>query len=426
MKLREKRRKRAAPREYGSTERRREKLRIEAGVRFICDLAAALHRYGTSADKLEETLEACARRLDLSAQFFASPTSILVSVESRRGAISRMIRVEESELHLEKLLLVDQVIRDIGRGHLGVDEARSRLAAIEAAPDRFGPVARVFGFAIAATLVSVLFGGSQEELTLTGATALAAGSLCAVFSALERLRPLTIPVAAAFASATAFHVLGDRDPTGASIVTVSSLILLMPGMKVTVAMRELAHSHLTAGTTRMVAALRTLLGLAFGVILGRHIAERLPSPSLVLADGELPGWALLTAVSAFPLALLVDFRARARDLPVIAIGCLVAYFAARWGREHAGPELGAFTGSLAVGLASNLFARLFDRPSSLMQIPGVTLLVPGSIGFRSVVALLEHDAVSGIDTGFSMVMVGTALGSGLIVANVLAPPRRPL
>jgi uncharacterized membrane protein YjjB (DUF3815 family) len=54
------------------------------------------------------------------------------------------------------------------------------------------------------------------------------------------------------------------------------------------------------------------------------------------------------------------------------------------------------------------------------------LLVPGSIGYRSLAALLHSDVVSGVDAGFSAVLVGVTLAAGLLLANVLVPPRRAL
>lgn len=399
---------------------------LDASIKFLIALARALHRYGTAADRLEETLSHCAQRLEINAEFFASPTSILASFETRRGAVSRMIRVEESELNLAKLSDVDAVLGRIGRGEMGPDAARLELDAIAARREIFGPGARILGFATAAALVARLFDGGWREIVLTVITAIAVGLICHLFSKNVRMRPLAVASAAGLASFSAFSFLPESEPSAAFLVTVSSLILLMPGLKVTIAMRELAMQHLTSGTTRLTAALRTLLALAFGVIAGRQAAAGFDLPDLGLSADPLSPATLWAAVGIFPLALTVDFRARMRDLPAISAGCFVAYFSARYGTERFGPEMGAFLGALAVGITGNLYARIANRPASIVQIPGVTLLVPGSVGFRSVVALLEHDSALGVEFAFTMVIVGTALGSGLIVANVLSPPRGSL
>jgi uncharacterized membrane protein YjjB (DUF3815 family) len=61
-----------------------------------------------------------------------------------------------------------------------------------------------------------------------------------------------------------------------------------------------------------------------------------------------------------------------------------------------------------------------------MVIPGMMLLVPGSIGYRSLESLMERDVVAGIGTAFSMALVAVAIVAGLLLANSLVPPRRIL
>jgi uncharacterized membrane protein YjjB (DUF3815 family) len=88
-----------------------------------------------------------------------------------------------------------------------------------------------------------------------------------------------------------------------------------------------------------------------------------------------------------------------------------------------GPELGAFVGALLVGGASNLYALFRDRPSQIPLAPGILLLVPGSIGFRSLASLLDRQVISGVEAAFTMVLTAIALVSGLLVANVVIPRR---
>lgn len=55
---------------------------------------------------------------------------------------------------------------------------------------------------------------------------------------------------------------------------------------------------------------------------------------------------------------------------------------------------------------------------------GLILLVPGSVGLRSVNALVAQDTLAGIQTAFTVGMVAISLVTGLLVANVLLPSRR--
>jgi uncharacterized membrane protein YjjB (DUF3815 family) len=69
---------------------------------------------------------------------------------------------------------------------------------------------------------------------------------------------------------------------------------------------------------------------------------------------------------------------------------------------------------------------VYRRPSSVPKLPGIVLLVPGSLGFRSLQSFLERDTVAAIDTAFSMIVVAVSLAAGLVVSNVMVPSRKTL
>jgi uncharacterized membrane protein YjjB (DUF3815 family) len=56
-------------------------------------------------------------------------------------------------------------------------------------------------------------------------------------------------------------------------------------------------------------------------------------------------------------------------------------------------------------------------------VPGILLLVPGSVGFRSIAALMDREVVSGIETAFKMVVIAVSIVSGILIARVVTPRR---
>ncbi len=133
---------------------------------------------------------------------------------------------------------------------------------------------------------------------------------------------------------------------------------------------------------------------------------------------------MLLTVTA--LALGVLFRARPREFPWIVAGAMLAFWGARYGVALLGAGLGPVLGALVVGLAGNLYARLRHRPAVVVIVPSIILLVPGAIGYRSLSFLMEKDVLSGIDNAFTALLVGVSLVAGLLLANVLVPPRNAL
>ncbi len=93
-----------------------------------------------------------------------------------------------------------------------------------------------------------------------------------------------------------------------------------------------------------------------------------------------------------------------------------------------GPELGAFLGAFVLGVSGKVYGRASGRPAALLVVPGMLLLVvpgmlllvPGSLGFRSFLALMDDHVIRGIEAAFSMAVIATALVAGLLIADVVA------
>lgn len=396
-------------------------------MRFVVDLARALHRYGTTAHRLENALNLVSRRLGLEAQFFSTPTAVFVSIQTPREPQTILIRVDPGKLDLGKLAELDAVAGQVLRGELTVTEAGWRVREITEAPERYGPWLTTFSFALASATAAEFFGGGWREILAGSAVGLLIGLYARLSGSRPALDRVFDPVAASLASFVATLLALWLPPLAVYTVTLSGLIVLVPGLSLTLAISELATRDLASGSARLAGTIMTFLAIAFGVALGAQLAWRLAGswPTPVTPAG-LPLWGELIALSLAPLGFVVLFRANLRDAPWIILSGLVAFLGVRFGGQFLGPQLGAFAGAAAVGAGSNLYARTFDRPAAVTQVPGIVFLVPGSVGFQSLSSLLEKDVVSGVGTAFQMTLVASALVTGLLVANVLVPPRKAL
>ncbi|WP_164002103.1 threonine/serine exporter family protein [Pyxidicoccus caerfyrddinensis] len=397
-----------------------------AAVAFTLRLAEALHRYGTPSHRLEGLMRRVSERLGLEGRFFSTPTSLFASFGPPEALRTSLIRVEPGDLDLERLTLLDVLADDVIQGRLSPTEGARKVEDILALPARYGPGLQLLCWALAGGAAGRLFGGGLREVGVAALSSLVIGTL----GELTRRRPSTTlvlePVAAILSSAFAVLAASLVGPLSVQVATVAGLIVLLPGLSLTVAINELATRHLISGTSRLTAAALVFLQLGFGVALGSRLALLLPPPTLAPLPPALPAWTQLLALILSPVAVGVLFRARPRDWGWIAAACTFAFVGSRLGALLLGAQLGAFVGALLLGIASNALARLRNRPSVTTVVPGLMLLVPGSVGFRSLSSLLERDVVAGVDTAFNMLMVAVALAAGLLSANALVPPRKVL
>ena len=120
------------------------------------------------------------------------------------------------------------------------------------------------------------------------------------------------------------------------------------------------------------------------------------------------------------------FQARIKDWPIIAVVAWCGFMTTTLVTRVKSHEFGAFVGALVLGAVANLYARVWDRPATVAQMPGTLILVPGSVGYRSLTAFVDHKGLEGIETAFAMAMIGIAIVGGLLASNLIVPPRRIL
>ena len=392
---------------------------------FILALGRALHGAGEPTNRAEELLEDVADRLGLTAQFFITPTSIFAAFGPEDRQRTHLIRTEPATTNLGKLARLDRVVVRVLRGELDAEHALAALnEATGPAPVR-PALALVGGFALASACSARVLGGGWREILTAGGIGAIIGLIAAMASTRETLQRLFEPVAAFVAAvllALAAKVTGGMSAT---VATLASLIVLMPGMALTNAMTELTTRHLAAGTARLMQAFMVFLAMGFGVALGSQLVHVTLGAVPVAEPKALPAWTIWPAVVLVSVSFSILLSAARRDFGWVLLACLVGFIASRSAASLLGPELGMFVGAFAVGILASLVARRADQPSALIEVPGTLVLVPGSIGFRSITALLENQVVSGLETAFRVLLIAMSLVAGLLMANLVMPrPRR--
>jgi uncharacterized membrane protein YjjP (DUF1212 family) len=397
----------------------------EAAIGFVMALGRALHRYGTPAHRLEDSLVKVCQGMGIEAEVFTSPTALILSFGRPTELRSRLLRVDASVLDMGKLAEVDGVADDVIDHTITPAEGERRLEQIIAGKRRYGHGLSTLVHGVTAGGLAVFFHGGLYDVAAAAGIGLTLGLLAQLLQrSTDQARVFEL-VGSAFVAFAANVLSSMTTHITASLVTLAALVVLLPGMSLTIAMTELATRHLIAGTARLMSAVIVLLELVVGVALGDRAAHALVhvQQATPTALPEYANWIAL-AVSSVALAILVQAQVRAWGW--IIAGCVVAYLGGRFGSEWLNSQLGVLVGAFALGILANTYARFLDRPSQVVSVPAMLLLVPGGMGFRGMASLLDQDTLTGVETLFSMFIVAIAIVAGLLIANALVSPRRSL
>lgn len=406
-----------------------------ARTEFIIELARRLHAYGTTAQRLEGGIAAVAKRLGVGCEIWSNPTGIILSFsDPSRGPLTdttRVIRLEPGDVDLHKLCKADEIADRVMTGEMNLAEGKAALRALDVAPGRRAVALTVFSFGLTSASVAALLRTGWADIATAAVIGWLIGALFMFAVRRPRLLEAVEALAALMATLLAAAVATWIAPLSLNLVVVASLIVLLPGLALTNAVAELTHQHLVSGTARFAGATATLLKLTFGTVAAMQIVHLLGWTPREAAAATLPPWLEWVALAFASYSFAVLFRADKRDYPLVMAAAWLGYGVTRlaglWlGTEAGSFPVGVFLSGMVVTAVSNAYARWVNRPGALIRVPGIILLVPGSVGFRSLTFVMERDVMLGLDTAFTLVNALVALVAGILFGNLLVTSRRNL
>lgn len=408
---------------------------LDARVRFLTEYARRLHNAGVSSQRLEGAIRATARALRLECEAWSTPTGLLLSLTDTDALLgsqqTRVLRLEPGHVDLGALAALDRIGEEVLAGRLDIDGAWTAMRALDRPMTRARRLRTIAAFGVASTAVAGLLGTSWLDLAVACVLGICIGWISVRSGEHPDLDAANEAVSALVATTLATLFGHFVAPIAVQTVVVSALIVLMPGLMLTTAMTELATQQLSSGSARAAGALTVLLKLTFGSIAATQVLGAIgwtvptPAPSTLPLAVEWVA-AVLAAASFATL-----FQAARRDVPLVMASALAGYVITRvtgaWFADGSAVFAGGvFFASLAMAALANLYGRWSGRPGSLVRLPGIMLLVPGSVGFRALGMVMARDYTMGLETLIAVLSALLALTAGLLFGALLVPPRRHL
>jgi uncharacterized membrane protein YjjP (DUF1212 family) len=395
---------------------------VDPPVELVLRFARAGHEAGYPAADLEERVLALARAVGhAEAEISATPTDVDVSLGSIARQRTYSLRVQPRAVDLDAIARLDALVLDVLEGRLDAADALRALADIRAHPLDRPWYVLLAAYAVAGAALTPILGGGWREAAAGALVGLVVGAIAVPARGTARVEPMVAPVAAVAASFCAAALAQLGVSAAPDLVTLAALVTFLPGMRLTIGVRELATDHLQSGVANTASALVQFVGLVFGVGIGRSVAANWFGPTeTVTPDALFSGHHVVAAVAA-GLAFTLTLRARFADAIVMCSATVLALSAQELGATVFGRGAAVFAAALTVGLVGGLVGSRLRRSPLVFIVPGVLMLVPGSAGFNSVLQLLSDQTVSGITAAFDTFVTSMSIAYGLIVSVSVIP-----
>jgi uncharacterized membrane protein YjjP (DUF1212 family) len=397
-----------------------------AQAKLLLKMGKAISEAGAPAHRLEASMDVLLKKFKMQGSFFSMPTALFATLGDEEVQRTYMERTSPKDVDLEKISDLSDVINRLENDELDVYAAYEEIKVIHKAKPRYNTVLMIFSIGLASASLAGLFQGSWMDVGVSLLMGWLTAMIIVFSSKHQHLSLLFTPIAATAVGFAAMSISYFGQGIDHFIVSLSGLIILIPGLGITTAIRELSTGHLVSGSARMAGAVTSFLLLSFGLALGYMIAIGLYGEVQIHKLSSVPEWFVILSIFTISFAFTVLFNAKPRDFIWILITATLAIMGSKLASVWLPSPFSSFAAVLVISIAGNVFSLISKKPASIMHIPGVMLLVPGSVGFKSLEAMLDNQTLDGVQTAFSALLVAVALAVGLIAGNLFVPPKKAL
>jgi len=339
---------------------------------------------------------------------------------------SRMIvRQPAGSFDLAKLSMVGVLVNDISDGKVTFTEGITRLKEIDASPLPYRRTIVAVGYALCGAGFAVLLSAEWRDVLFAALLSLAVYAITLIAARSQWLAN-RLNFAAALAASLLANLLAVVFPgSNASVVALCAVIVLVPGLSLTLGTAELASRLTVPGINRLVDGILVTFALFVGIAVGSALVRALWSVPVPTAEAAKPLWITFSFVILLMLGLAMVFQVRRRDIGWVLVAGGFAYLGVQVG-DQLGNWQGAFWGALLLGIFTSLYALRLRRPGSVVMLPGIMILVPGVAAYFGLDTLQSYGIIGALPAVWGVVVQITAIIGGLYIAASVLPQQASL
>lgn len=235
----------------------------------LCMLAGKLMlQNGAETYRVEDTMTRIAGAFGMNeSHSYVTPTAVLFSIDGAER--TRLARVSDRTIRLDKVTQVNGISRKIASGELTIEEARTQLKQVESDRKSYPLWFSSVVAGVASGCFLMMFGGIWDDFF----AAVVAGSLGFMILILVQ-RYIHIKFFSEFTASLFIGLIAAlfvRSGAGSQFdkIVIGSVMPLVPGLLITNAVRDLLAGHLVSGISKGAEAFLTAfaIGAGIGVVL---------------------------------------------------------------------------------------------------------------------------------------------------------------
>lgn len=371
---------------------------------------------GAETFRVEESINRIMAAYGVEAEVFAIPNYLVVSIITDTGKpLTRMRRIGYHGNDLDAVEKFSALSRALCRHTPEPSEALEWMTHVQSHRRYYSQAVQYLGSFLGAAGFGLFFGGNWADGLCAGLCGLV---VCLVNNLMSDMRANFFfrTIAASFFMALLAYGFGAAGLSpNPDATTIGALMLLVPGLLFTNAMRDIIYGDTNSGTNRVVQVLLIAVAIALGTATAWWLATELwgiPVSRLRL-DYSIPVECFFAFIGCIGFSIL--FNIHGPGMLYCAAGGILAWAVYRVFLEQGCSDiLSYFWAAVASSLYSEIMARIRKYPAISYLVVSIFPIIPGA----GVYYTMNH-AVQGQMDLFAKSGMHTAAIAGVMAVGIL-------
>lgn len=247
-------------------------------VEEILDLAVELgyqiQTAGGEIYRVEESVSRLLRAYGIeTGEVFAIPNCLIASAHTEGREVTSMRRIPDHGTDIWKLEAMNGLCRRLCAMPLPVKSAREELRALLKGEKQYSRPALLLAHFFAAGLFSLFFGGSWVDALCAGVCGVAIGLTLMLMDGLGANLLIRTMAGGGVSALLALGLCGLGLGQSVDLITIGALMILVPGVSLTNAVRDVMVGDMVSGLSKLAEAVLVGVAIALGTGLAMGIAQ---------------------------------------------------------------------------------------------------------------------------------------------------------
>jgi len=389
-------------------------------LELAADLGLRLATNGAETYRVEDSVSRVLSAYGVTSEVFAIPNCLIVSIETAEGKpMTRMRRVNCVSTNMDAIERYNSLSRklcietpDPTVAFKWLDETDNKTTQYKLPMYLIGHLLTAFGFCI-------FFGGNLIDSVCSGLCGVLIGFISLLTSRLK-VNTFFSTILSAFVMSSAAYVLSGSGLTNnADAVIIGALMLLVPGMLFTNAMRDIIFGDTNSGVNRIVQVLLIAVAIALGTGCAWALISSLMDIPVSISHSH-PGWlqCIASVVACIGFAIVFNVHGRGFALCVLGGGIVWAAYLVAYHFTKSDP-LSYFFAAIISALYSEIMARIRKYPATSYLVISLMPMFPGAGVYYATNHFVNSNMHGFAEKGYATIAIAGAIAIGVLFVSTL-------